>query len=238
MARPYSDDLRERVAASVAEGATCRTTAALFRVSVSSVVKWSQRLRANGSAAAKPMGGVRRAVLAGQREWLLARIKAAPDLTLRALQAELAERSVVVSHWAIWKLFAAEGITFKKSLPSEQLRAAIAHRRERWKRLQTRLDPTRLVFIDETWAKTNMTRLHGRMPRGQRLHAKVPYGHWKTMTFIAALRTDRIDAPCVLDRPVNGVRFLAYVKQFLVPTLKRGDIVVVDNLGSHKTRSD
>jgi transposase len=118
MARPYSTDLRERVAASVAEGATCRTTAALFRVSVSSVVKWSQRLRATGSAAAKPMGGRRRAVLAGEGEWLLARIKAAPDLTLRALQAELAERGVVVSHWAVWKLFVSERITFKKKPPA------------------------------------------------------------------------------------------------------------------------
>lgn len=81
-----------------------------------------------------------------------------------------------------------------------------------------------------------MVRTHGRMPRGQRLHAKAPYGHWKTLTFIAALRSDRIDAPCVLDGPVNGARFLAYVKQFLVPTLKPGDIVVMDNLRSHKSR--
>jgi transposase len=93
------------------------------------------------------------------------------------------------------------------------------------------------VFIDETWAKTNMTRTSGRAPRGQRLHAKVPYGHWKTMTFIAALRHDRIDAPCVLDGPVNGVRFLAYVRHFLLPTLRLGDIVVMDNLGSHKRRA-
>ncbi len=114
MAKPYSDDLRERVAASVAGGRSCRTTATLFDVSVASAVKWSQRLRATGSAAAKPMGGVRRAVLAGEREWLLGRVGAAPDLTLRALQAELADRGVVVSHWAIWKLFASEGITFKK----------------------------------------------------------------------------------------------------------------------------
>lgn len=90
------------------------------------------------------------------------------------------------------------------------------------------------MFIDETWAKTNMTRTHGRALRGQRLHAKVPYGHWKTMTFIAALRHDRIDAPCVLDGPVNGGRFLAYVQRFLLPTLKPGDIVVMDNLSSHK----
>lgn len=93
------------------------------------------------------------------------------------------------------------------------------------------------MFIDETSAKTNMTRHHGWAARGQRLHAKVPYGHWKTMTFLAALRHDRIDAPCVLDGPVNSVRFLAYVERFLVPTLKPGDIVVMDNLSSHKRRA-
>jgi transposase len=114
MARAYSDDLRSRVAASVAGGRTCRETAKLFGISVASVVKWSQRMRATGSAAAKPMGGVRRAVLAGEQAWLLARIKAVPDLTLRALTAELAERGTVVSHWAVWKLFASHGITFKK----------------------------------------------------------------------------------------------------------------------------
>ena len=90
------------------------------------------------------------------------------------------------------------------------------------------------MFIDETWAKTNLTRLSGRAPRGERLHAKVPHGHWKTMTFIAALRHDRIDAPFVLDGPVNGARFLAYVEHLLLPALKPGDIVVMDNLSSHK----
>jgi transposase len=111
----------------------------------------------------------------------------------------------------------------------------VARRRARWKRLQCSLDPARLVFIDETWAKTNMTRTHGRAPCGQRLIAKVPHGHWKTLTFLAALRSDRIDAPCVIDGPINGGSFLAYVEQFLVPTLKPGDIVVIDNLGSHKS---
>ena len=103
-----------------------------------------------------------------------------------------------------------------------------------WRKYQGRLDPTRLVFIDETWAKTNMTRAHGRARRGERLHAKVPFGHWRTLTFLAALRHDRIDAPCVLDGPINGQLFLAYVEQFLVPTLSPGDIVIMDNLGSHK----
>lgn len=113
----------------------------------------------------------------------------------------------------------------------------MAWRRARWKRHQAKLDPARLVFIDETWAKTNMTRSHGRCPRGQRLVAKVPHGHWQTLTFLAALRSDRITAPCVLDGPVNGESFKAYVEQLLVPTLAPGDIVVMDNLGSHKSRT-
>jgi transposase len=99
---------------------------------------------------------------------------------------------------------------------------------------QGKLDPSRLVFIDETWAKTNLTRTHGRCARGQRLLAKVPHGHWRTLTFLAALRCDRIDAPCVVDGPINGRSFLAYVEQVLAPTLSQGDIVIMDNLGSHK----
>ena len=90
------------------------------------------------------------------------------------------------------------------------------------------------MFIDETWAKTNMTRLFGRIARGQRLNALVPHGHWKTMTFVGALRCDGITAPCVLDGPMNAASFLAYVEQALVPTLRPGDIVVMDNLSSHK----
>ena len=93
------------------------------------------------------------------------------------------------------------------------------------------------MFIDETWTKTNMTRLYGWAPRGRRLVTKIPHGHWKTATFLAALRNDRIDAPCVFDGPINGERFLAHVEQFLVPTLKRNDIVVLDNLGSHKGKA-
>ena len=82
-----------------------------------------------------------------------------------------------------------------------------------------------------------MTRLYGWAPRGKRLVDKVPHGHWKTATFLAALRNDRIDAPCLFDGPINGERFLAYVEQFLVPTLNPGDVVILDNLGSHKGKA-
>ena len=120
----------------------------------------------------------------------------------------------------------------KTVLPAEQLRPSVARRREQWKKYQSKIDPKRLVFIDETWAKTNMAPLRGWAPKGKRLHAKVPYGHWKTMTLLAALRCDRIDAPCVLDQPINGATFLDYVEQFLVPTLSAGDVVIMDNLSS------
>ena len=113
----------------------------------------------------------------------------------------------------------------------------MARKRVRWKAHQGRVDPRRLVFIDETWAKTNMAPLRGWAPRGQRLKAKAPFGHWNTMTFVAALRHDRIDAPWVLDGPMNGDSFRTYVEQVLVPTLTPGDIVVMDNLGSHKSKA-
>ena len=90
------------------------------------------------------------------------------------------------------------------------------------------------MFLDETWAKTNMTRSHGRCPRGQRLRATRPHGHWQTLTFVATLRHDRLAAPCVFDGPINGPCFLAYVEQCLLPTLTPGDIVIMDNLSSHK----
>lgn len=111
----------------------------------------------------------------------------------------------------------------------------MARRRTQWRTYQGRLDPRRLVFIDETGAKTNMTRTHGRCAKGTRLVAKVPHGRWKTLTFMAALRVDRIAAPWVIDRPTNRRNFLAYVQRVLVPSLQAGDIVIMDNLRSHKS---
>ena len=114
MARPYSQDLRDRVVGSVAAGRTCRATAALFGVSVASVVKWSQRWRATGSAAARQMGGWKQLMLLPEREWLLARIAEKPDLTLRGLVAELSDRGTPASYGAVWRFFKRQGISFKK----------------------------------------------------------------------------------------------------------------------------
>ena len=123
----------------------------------------------------------------------------------------------------------------KKSLrAAEQERADVARARRRWMREQGLFDPARLVFIDETATATNMVRFRGRCPRGERLIDHVPHGHWKTVTFVAGLRRRAMVAPLVLDGPMNATTFLAYLKECLVPTLKRGDIVMMDSLPVHK----
>ena len=122
----------------------------------------------------------------------------------------------------------------KTALASEQERPDIARKRERWKARQGSVDLKRLVFIDETWAKTNMAPLRGWAARGQRLIGHAPFGHWNTMTFVGALRHDGIIAPWVIDGPISGDSFRTYVEQVLVPELRPDDIVVMDNLGSHK----
>jgi transposase len=107
-------------------------------------------------------------------------------------------------------------------------------RRQAWFDDQLDLEPERLVFIDETWATTKMTRARGRAPRGQRLRMSVPHGHWKTTTFVAGLRSAGMVAPFVIDGPMNRDAFETYVEKVLVPELAAGDVVVMDNLSSHK----
>ena len=119
-------------------------------------------------------------------------------------------------------------------MAGEQDRPDVARRRRQWAEYQGRIDARSLIFLDETWTKTNMVALRGWSPSGTRLKGKAPHGHRKTMTFLAALRHDRIEAPWLINGPINGERFRLYVERVLVPALKPGDIVVMDNLGSHK----
>jgi transposase len=119
----------------------------------------------------------------------------------------------------------------------ERERPDVARRRTQWKKYQGRVAPERLVFIDETWTKTNMAPLRGWALRGERLIGKVPHRRWKTMTFVAALRHDGITAPWIIDGPIDGESFRTYIERVLVPTLRPGDIVVMDNLGSHKGKA-
>jgi transposase len=129
-----------------------------------------------------------------------------------------------------------DGVLLQKKTihAAEQDRPDVAQRRIQWRAWAEKVDPRRLIFIDETWATTNMTRLRGRAHRGERLVAKTPHGHWKTTTLIGALRVGGVPCSLLMDGAVNGDVFEAFVEQVLIPALTPGDIVVMDNLSSHK----
>jgi len=118
--------------------------------------------------------------------------------------------------------------------PAEQQREDVVEARRQWAAAQLNLDPDRVVFVDETWAKTNMTRTYGRSPCGQRLVDRVPYGRWETTTFLGAMRSTGFVAPLCVEGAINGALFQAWVEQHLAKTLRPGDTVVMDNLSSHK----
>ena len=236
MARPYSLDLRARVVRSVEAGASCRASAAK--------VRGERQLCGQADAARAPArhgraGPVRRletlAPCAPRRSGAgPGRRAAGPDPRGAARRPRgqwrpdqpLGARSVSPEPGADAKK--------KTRHAAEQDRPDVAGARAAWRQRQPARSPKRLVFVDETWATTTMARRHGRARRGQRLVAAVPHGHWKTSTFLAALRHDRITAPGVFDGAINGERVRAYVEQALAPTLGPGDIVIMDNRGAHK----
>ena len=235
MPKTYSGDLRERVVGAVATGASRREAAELFDIAASTAVKWLRRLRETGSVAAKPRGGST-SPLEEHAAVIVALVKERPDATYDELLAALAARQINTSRGALWRFFARHRITRKKKSlrAAEQQREDVARARRRWIREQGLLDPARLVFVDETGVNTHMVRLYGHAPRGVRLVEHVPFGDWETITFVAALRHDKMVAPMVVDGPINGELFLAYVKRCLVPTLKPNDIVMMDHLPAHK----
>ena len=234
MSKPYSMDLRERVVKSVETGASRHEAAEQFEVSVSSAIRWMQRFVQFGNAAANPSGGST-SPLEAHAPWFLKLIAAQPDLTLDEIVAAMHRHGIAGSRSAVWRFFDRHKISVKKKSlrAAEQERADVVRARRRWMREQGLFDPARLVFVDETATSTNMARLHGRCERGVRLIGHVPQSHWETITFVAGLRHDGMVAPFVINGPMNGASFLAYLEQCLVPTLKRGDIVIIDNLKVH-----
>jgi transposase len=235
MPKAYSSDLRERLIAAVTSGMSRCEAAEVFDVAISTAVKWMQRLRDTGSSTAKPCGGST-SPLEQHTERILALIEERPDATLKELLPALGKQRIHTSRSALDRFLGRHKITRKKKSlqAAEQKREDVARARRKWIREQGLLDPAKLVFIDETSVNTSMVRLYGRGPRGVRLVDHVPFGKWETLTFISALRHDGMVAPMVIDGAMDGELFLAYVEQCLVPTLKPHDIVVVDNLSSHK----
>src|ERR1700724_351342 len=230
---PYPGELRTRVIDFVQEGGSRREAAEQFDVSVSAAIRWVQRFRENGTFEPMPSGGSTSPLEKHSRQ-ILALISEVSDLTLNEIVSALHKRRIPGSRSALSRFFARHGITIKKSLrAAERRRADVARARRRWIREQGFLDPARLVFIDETAVTTNMLRLKGRAPRGARVIGAVPLGRWETITFVAALRHNKMVAPMVVEGAMTGEMFLAYVENCLVPTLRRNDIVVMDNCRVH-----
>jgi transposase len=191
-----------------------------------------------GQISPSPSRGDRRSGrIEAQRDYLLGLIRRTPDLTLLEIQERLVQDcGERFSVSVLWRFIDRHGVTFKKETAhaEEQRRPDVLEQRPGWFASQLDLDPTKLVFVDETGASTNLARTHGRCWRGRRLRAAVPHGHYKTITLVAGLRLRGLAAPKVYDRPMNAALFEEWVEKCLVPTLSQGDIVVMDNLPAHK----
>ena len=190
-----------------------------------------------GEPRPRALGGNRRSGrIEAHSDVILGVLAETPDITIEELRHLLAGRGLDFGYGTVQRFLVRHKMTRKKMTghASEQDRTDVLERRQAWRDGQAELDPARLVFIDETWANTNMARTHGRAPRGRRLHMSRPYSHWKTSTFVAGLSLRGMIAPFVLDGPINRLAFETYIEKLLVPELRTGDIVIMDNLSSHK----
>ena len=241
MGKPLSADLRERIVAEVNGGKSRRGAAARFGVAASTAVRLQARYEETGSVAPARIGRPKGSGKLGtHRDFIIARVEDRPDITMPELAALLlAERGIEVDPSNLSKFLCKAGFTYKKTLlASEKERADVKAERNEWHthRLPAiRAAPERLVFIDETSVKTNMTPPRGRSLKGKRLLADAPFGKWNTQTFIAGLRCHDLVAPWVIDGAINGEVFDMYVITQLAPQLKPGDVVVWDNLNVHKS---
>ncbi|TQN55966.1 IS630 family transposase [Agrobacterium tumefaciens] len=236
MSRALSVDLRIRVLAAVDGGASNREAAERFGVSAASVSRWRNLQLRQGNVRPGPLGGDRSShKIEAHADLIMAWLAEHRDGTLFELRDALSARGIIASKSALHRFLVRHEQTRKKRLHAvEQSRPDILEKRQCWFEDQLDLDPERLVFIDETWTATNMARTHGRCRKGERLRMGFPHGHRKTTTLVAGLRSTGMVAPLVIDGPINGEWFEAYVAQVLVPILKPGDVVILDNLSSHK----
>jgi transposase len=233
---PYDLEYRGAILAACDTNEERRAIALRFKVSESWLRRIQQQRRETGQVAPKK-AAPRQTKWHAWADWLVAKIAAQPDIYLRELQAEL--KRELGEEVCLGTICAAcrelEQSRKKKTLiASEQDRPDVVEQRTAWRASQELIDPAKVVFIDETWAKTNMTRTYGRSEIGTRLVEKTPCGRWQTTTFLGALRSEGFIAPLTVEGGINGELFRAWVEQHLTPVLRIGDIVVMDNLSSHK----
>ena len=231
-----SSDVRKKIMKVIDAGLSRRKAVARF--DIGPAVRRAKQGETTGDVGPMKMEGDRRSQsIEAHAEFILAEIRTKPDTTIMELRDRIKERhGLSFGYGTAWRFLARDKITRKKKSghASEQERADVEASREAWFEGQLDFDPTKRVFIDEPGISTRMARRFGRAPRGERCRAPVPFAHWKTTTFIAGLRVDRIDAPMTIDGALDGEAFRAYVEQFLAPTLSAGDIVVMDNVALHK----
>jgi transposase len=235
--RAYSNDLRERIVAAVERGElSIRQIARLFSVSLSCVVRLLQHKRRTGSVQPKPHAGVPpRKLDASAEARLLELIKAQPDATLAELRDRL---GIPCSLMTIARALERHKITRKKKTlhAQEQDSPRVQAQRRAFEKKVATVDPSHLVFVDESGANTAMTRTYGRAAQGERVRATAPQA-WENVTLIVGMRTSGVVAPITLPGAVDGVAFQTYVQEVLVPELREGDVVVLDNLQPHKNRA-
>jgi transposase len=233
MAAAYSIDLRSRVLKDADAGLSSKDLAERYHVSRAWVDALKQRRRETGSIAPlKQTKFRRRALTPADADRLVALVAAQPDATLTELRDAL---PTSVGLATIWRALNQLQFTLKKTVHAdEQRRPDVMADRRRWRDWQPVRDAARYVFLDECGVATDLLRRYGRSLRGTRLRDHTPCSHWQAHTVIAALRPTGVTAPAVFDGPIDNPSFLAYIEQVLVPTLQRGDVVVLDNLPAHK----
>lgn len=233
--KPYSIDLRERVVAAVDrhEGSQ-RQLARRFGISLSALSSWLRRRRQTGSIAAKSHGGGHPPALdPTHQQQLRELVRQQPDATLDELTEQL---GIPCHRMAIWRTLRKLRISRKKKVlhARERDTPRVKRRRRRFRRRLAQVSPKHLVFVDETGAHTALTRTHGRAPIGQRVEGAVP-GHWESVTLVAGMRLAGVVSPMAFAGAMDTPNFESYVEQILVPELRRGDLVIWDNLKPHRS---
>jgi transposase len=239
MGKSHPLALRSRVVGFVKEGHSHREAARHFRVSPRFVNNLVILKRETGSLSPRRQGHLRGGKLSTHGDWVRKRLAENGELTVDELCVELAGRGVIVHRSTVGRLLHRLGLSHKKSLAaSEHQRPEIARARELWiKRRRPFFNKAlaRLIFIDETSTNTKLTKRAGWSLRGQRYRSHAPFGAWKTQTFIAGLRSDAMVAPWIVNAAMNSRIFETWIETQLAPTVSPGDVVILDNVGFHKS---